>query len=91
MNQQELIEQVAEQGRVAKSTVGLVLAALGEVAQRELAMEEGVIPLHGIGKIKATVRAGRAGRNPQTGEPIEIPPMNSAKLVLSTELKRAIA
>ena len=35
--------------------------------------------LRGLGKLKATTRAARTGRNPQTGEPVEIPERMAVK------------
>jgi DNA-binding protein HU-beta len=54
-----------------KAAVERVLDALGEVAGAALA-GGGEVPLPGLGKLKAKKRAARTGRNPRTGEAIQI-------------------
>lgn len=92
MTKTELIDAIRSQinGGISKQDIDRVLSGLGRVAQTELGLEEGEIPLPGIGKLKATVRAGRSGHNPATGEAIDIPPMNAIKFVAGKEIKRAI-
>ena len=75
MTKAELIAAMQEKlaGGVGfgRSAVELVLDALGEVAGAALA-GGGEVPLPGLGKLKAKKRAARTGRNPRTGEAIQI-------------------
>lgn len=75
---------------ISKADVEAVLAALADVATAELQTEDGEIPLPGIGKLKATTRAARAGVNPATGAAIEIPAKNAVKFVPAKALKEAL-
>lgn len=71
MNQQELIRSVHEVSGIAKKDVEHVLKTLGEVVAANVVDDEVVLP--GIGKLKPKTRAARAGRNPATGETVQIP------------------
>lgn len=71
MNQQELIRAVADVAGHPKKDVEHILKSLGEVVAIEVAREEVTLP--GIGKLKPKTRAARTGRNPATGEELDIP------------------
>ena len=77
MNKAELIAAIAADINLQKVVVESVLESAGRViAQHFAAADAGVdaeAVLPGLGKLKATTRAARTGRNPQTGEPVEIP------------------
>ena len=47
--------------------------------------------LHGIGKLKPLQKAARTGRNPATGEEIEIPAKTAVKFAAAKALKDAVA
>lgn len=83
MNKAELIAAIAADTRLAKHNVEIVLESAGRViAQHFAAADAGVdaeAVLPGLGKLKATTRAARTGRNPQTGEPVEIPERMAVK------------
>lgn len=49
------------------------------------------ITLHGIGKIKVSLRAARPGRNPATGEAMVIPAKNVPSFSAAKALKDAAA
>lgn len=98
MNQKELIDTIQERAiqkrngmHIAKSDVEAMLAALADITMEEMSVEGGEVPLPGIGKLKADVRAARTGRNPQTGAAIEIPAKNTVKFVMAKILKDALA
>lgn len=57
-----------------------VLEAFCDVAAAEL-LGGGEVPLKGIGKLKTVATKARKGRNPRTGEAIEIP--RSRRIVVS--------
>lgn len=71
MNKTELIEAVAEQTGQSKSTVEAVLKSLTDTIATTVAKKEQVT-LPGFGTWKASERAARVGRNPQSGEEIKI-------------------
>lgn len=64
---------------ITHKQIQAVLRCLSIVVLEEL--EDGQdVPLSDIGTLKLTRRAARAGRNPQTGEPIQIPERYSLRL-----------
>lgn len=83
MNKAELIAAIAADINLQKVVVESVLESAGRViAQHFAAADAGVdaeAVLPGLGKLKATTRAARTGRNPKTGEPVEIPERMTVK------------
>lgn len=90
MNKQELIDAVADETDLAKATVSRVLDAQAELATLVL-QQGGEVTLPGLGKLKTKQSAARTGRNPHTGEEIDIPAKTSVKLVVAKALKDAVA
>ena len=67
----ELIDSIAERTGVKKSGAELVLnATLAEIEKSLLAGQP--VILHGFGTFELKKRDARTGRNPRTGEPVEI-------------------
>jgi len=89
MNKTELIAAISDLNDIPKSTVGPVLnACLETIAE---ALEEGEkVDLAGFGSFSITPVAARKGRNPATGETIDIPASNRVKFKPSAKLKRAV-
>lgn len=71
MNKKELVAGVADMNDMNKSDVEKVLNATLEMIQDALSEGE-IIDLYGFGKFSAVERAARKGRNPATGESIDI-------------------
>ncbi|MDQ0416709.1 MULTISPECIES: HU family DNA-binding protein [Thermoactinomycetaceae] len=72
MNKTELINKVAEVAQLTKKDAGLAVDATLNAITEALATGEKV-QLIGFGNFEVRDRAARKGRNPQTGEEIEIP------------------
>ena len=91
MNKAELIAAIAADINLQKVVVESVLESAGRViAQHFAAADAGVdaeAVLPGLGKLKATTRAARTGRNPQTGEPVEIPERMAVKFAAGKALE----
>ncbi len=67
----ELIETVAQRTGLSKSDVGKVIEET--LAEIRLTVDGGeTVALRGFGTFRISERAARKGRNPQTGEPIDI-------------------
>lgn len=66
-------EQVS--GSTSKKEAEQILDALACAVTYGLCCTDGdtEVVLPGLGKLKSAVRAARTGRNPQTGEPVQIP------------------
>lgn len=93
MNKQDLVNAIAAHPSntgTSKVAIEFVLDTLGEVVQETLKKgEEVTVP--GICKISTTLRAGRTGKNPRTGEALEIPAKHVPKIVVLKALKAAAA
>jgi DNA-binding protein HU-beta len=72
MNKNDLIDSVTERTSLAKSDAArAVEAVLGSITD---ALQKGdAVTLSGFGTFVIKTRAARTGRNPRTGEPIDIP------------------
>ncbi|GAC41864.1 HU family DNA-binding protein [Paenibacillus popilliae] len=72
MNKSELITEVAESTELSKKDVSKVVDAVFEAISSALQNGDKV-QLVGFGNFEVRERSARKGRNPQTGEEIEIP------------------
>lgn len=92
MNQSELIDKISRNLshlNVSKSAVSAVLGDLGTTVKAELkAGNEVTLP--SLGKFTAVAKAARAGRNPQTGQTIEIAARTSPKFTAGKAFKDAL-
>lgn len=71
MNKSELIDAVAASADLSKAAAGRALDAMVESVTKALQDGDQVV-LVGFGTFSVKERAARTGRNPQTGEPIDI-------------------
>jgi len=86
LNKTDLIARVAAKADLTKTDVGKALNALIEEIQVEVAAGNSVA-LQGFGTFRAHARPGREGRNPATGEPLEIPARTVPKFLPGKEFK----
>lgn len=89
MTKKELIENVADMNDMTKSDVTEVLNATLEMIQEALSEGE-TIDLYGFGKFSIMERAARKGRNPATGESIQIAASKAVKFKPAKALKDAV-
>lgn len=90
MNKEDLIKRVAESAGVTKAAaercVAEVLAAIaGSVSEGK------TVTLAGFGTFELASRAARRGRNPGTGESVEVPAKAVPKFKPSSAFKQAVA
>ena len=88
MNKADLIDEVAKvlsSKKEAKEAVECVLSTITSTMKKEEA-----VTLIGFGTFKVDNRKARTGRNPRTGEPIEIKAKKVPKFVAGKALKDAI-
>ena len=71
MNKQELIENMAASADITKAAAGRALDAMIDSVTGALKQGDSVV-LVGFGTFYVRDRAARTGRNPQTGEEIQI-------------------
>ncbi len=89
MTQAQFFQAVAEAAGVSKVQAKAVFTAVEETVMKRL-KAEGKIPLGGIGAIKLVDRKARIGRNPATGEQIQIPAKRVVKFRVAKACKDAI-
>lgn len=89
MNKTELIASVAEKSELTKKDSAKAVDAALESIQETL-VEGGKVQLIGFGTFEVRERAARKGRNPQSGEEIEIPASKSPAFKAGKQLKQAV-
>lgn len=89
MNKTELVSAVVEATGLAKKEVVTVVEATFDAIESTL-KEEGQVKIAGFGTFEVTTRASRKGRNPQTGEEIDIPETKAPKFKAAKALKDAV-
>ena len=86
MNKTELVAAMAEQTNLSKKDAEAALKAFIDVVYEELKKGEKV-QLVGFGTFEVSERAAREGRNPQTGETMEIKASKTPKFKAGKALK----
>jgi DNA-binding protein HU-beta len=89
MNKTELVKAVSTQAEMTQKDAAKVVDALVETISNTLAKEE-KIQLIGFGTFEVRERAARKGRNPQTGEEIDIAASKVPAFKPGKELKEAV-
>jgi DNA-binding protein HU-beta len=87
MTKTEVIARLAEKTGLPKTQVG---AFLDELAGLAYAEAKNTFLLPGIGKLVLVTRKARVGRNPATGETIQIPEKKVVKFRVAKACKEAI-
>lgn len=87
-NRSELVAEVADKAGTTQTAVNGVLDALFDVFSSSVQSGE-KITIPGWLAVERTDRAARTGRNPQTGETIQIAAGHSVKLTAGSKLKAA--
>ena len=89
MNKTELIAAVAEEAEMTKKDAEKAVKAVIDVISDALVQGDKV-QLIGFGTFEVRTRAARKGRNPQTGETIEIPASKNPVFKAGKALKEAV-
>ena len=89
MNKSELIFSIADQADLPKATAAKALEAVIGTIRDTLAAGETVI-IAGFGTFSVRERAARTGRNPRTGEAIQISASNTPSFKPGKALKDAL-
>ena len=89
MNKTELVAAIAEKTQLSKKDAEAAVKAFTEVVAGELKKGEKV-QLVGFGTFEVSERAARTGRNPQTGEEMEIAACKAPKFKAGKALKDSI-
>ena len=89
MNKTELIAAVAEKAELSKKDAEKAVKAFTDVVSEEL-VNGGKIQLVGFGTFEVSERAAREGRNPKSGEVMNIPASKTPKFKAGKALKDAV-
>ncbi len=89
MKKVELIEAIAGKAGITKADAGRALDATIEVITETLVKGDKV-PLAGFGTFAVSRREARTGRNPQTGETVQIAARNAVTFKAGTALKDSV-
>lgn len=89
MNKTELIDHIAAEAEISKAAAGRALDAL--IGAVKTTLKKGnTVTLVGFGTFAVTQRAARVGRNPRTGEELEIKKAKVPKFRPGKALKESI-
>jgi len=89
MTQSEVINHFAEKFGLKRTQAKEFFDELGNLAQREVTTN-GEFVLPGFGKLVLSQRKAREGRNPATGETIQIPAKTTLKFRVGKGMKDSV-
>lgn len=89
MNKSELVNAIAEKAELSKKDSEKALKAFVDVVTESLTDEE-KIQLVGFGTFDVSHRSARKGRNPRTGEPMDIAASKAPRFKAGKALKDAV-
>ena len=87
MTKSQVADHLADKVGITKKLAAQFLEELASLAYKQA---KNVFTLPGIGKLKLANRKARMGRNPQTGEPIQIKAKTVVKFRVAKAAKDAI-
>ena len=89
MTRTELIDALAAETNTDRKDSKAFLDAITTVVEQVI-RDGGEVPFKGLGKFKVQNRKARVGRNPLTGEPVQIPAKTVVKFTIAKSLKTLI-
>ncbi len=89
MNKGDLIEKVANECGLSKAATDQALNSVLNAIKEAVSAGDNVT-LIGFGTFSVSARAAREGRNPQTGETIQIPAKKIVKFKAGSKLSDAV-
>lgn len=89
MTRTQVIDSLSTRTNLEKKDVKMFLECLTALVEDEI-RNGGEVPLKGLGKFKVQHRKARVGRNPLTGDAIQIPAKTVAKFTIAKSLKDLI-
>jgi DNA-binding protein HU-beta len=90
MTKTQLVRHLAEELETNNKSAAAFLETLADTAIKET-KKNGVFVVPGLGRLVKAHRKARVGRNPQTGEPIQIKAKTVVKFRVAKAAKDAIA
>ena len=89
MNKSDLIEHIANQADISKAAATRALDAIVGGVKTTL-KKSGSVTIVGFGTFAVTKRAARTGRNPRTGDPVQIQASKAPKFSAGKAFKDAL-
>ena len=89
MTKTDIIAVISERTQIPKNTVSIIVSEMNSIIIESLKKGEAV-KIAGFGIFAAIKKGPRKGRNPKTGETIEIPAKTFAKFKAGKEFKSAV-
>lgn len=89
MRKSELIQKIAENTNASPNEIKEILRSLAEIITEET-IKGGEVPLPDVGKFKVRRMSARIGRNPKSGETLQIPAKWKVHFTCCKELKEKI-
>jgi len=89
MTKDDIVEAIVKKTAMAKKDAAEALSTILEEITKTLSKGEDVT-LTGFGTFRVSKRAAREGRNPKTGEKLNIPAMKVPKFKAGKGLKEAV-
>ena len=91
MTKADLVELVATHVHLTKKDTEFVVDSILDSISKALASkDDGKVELRGFGSFRIRKRRARQGRNPQSGEPVQVPPKRVPFFKPGKELKALI-
>ena len=89
LTKSQIVSHFAEKFELSKKTAGIIIDEVAALAVAET-KKAGSFTLPGVGKLVISKRKARVGRNPATGEQINIPAKTVVKMRVAKACKDAI-
>lgn len=90
MTKAELVEKVAAAVNLTKKDTEVVIDTILDGIANALKEDRGKVELRGFGSFRVRSRRARQGRNPQTGQPVQVPPKRVPYFKPGKELKALV-
>lgn len=87
MTKTELVAAIAERTGVSKADVERTMNGFQDIVMQKVAAGGDKVTIPGFLSFEQTDRAARKGRNPQTGEEIDVPASKAVKISAGAKLK----
>ncbi|GAB6078960.1 HU family DNA-binding protein [Hydrogenobaculum acidophilum] len=89
MTKKEMASMLAEKVNIPVSKAELVVSVFTDILSKAI-LKDGYVNLYGFGTFKVSTRKARKGRNPKTGEVIDIPDQKTVRFRLNSSLKEQL-
>jgi DNA-binding protein HU-beta len=89
MTKKKLIETISQTANLSKKEAETALKAVMESITKLLAQGDSIV-LPGFASLSVKMRAARTGRNPSTGQALDIPASKAVNFKMGSGLKAAI-